>query len=61
MFGDYIVRKIKDYNGTKIILISTYDLDGELIRVRREQIHCGIHKELIQMADLIQIVACTTK
>ncbi len=55
MFGDSIARKIKDYSGIKIILISTYDLDGELI-VRREWIHCGIHKELIQLADLIQIV-----
>ena len=36
MFGDYTVRKIKDYNGTRIILISTYDLDGELIRELEE-------------------------
>ena len=30
MFGDLVARKIKEYNGTKIILISAYDLDGKL-------------------------------
>ena len=36
MFGDSIARKIKNYNGTKIILISAYDLDSELIRELEE-------------------------
>jgi response regulator RpfG family c-di-GMP phosphodiesterase len=32
MFGDSVARKIKEYNGTKIILISAYDLDGALLK-----------------------------
>ena len=40
MFGDSVARKIKEYNGTKIILISAYDLDdGPGERFGREQIH----------------------
>ena len=31
MFGDSVARKIKEYNGTKIILISAYNLDGSLL------------------------------
>jgi CheY-like chemotaxis protein len=27
MFGDTVARKIKDYNGTKIILISAYNFE----------------------------------
>jgi hypothetical protein len=27
MFGDSVAKKIKDYNGTIIILISAYDLE----------------------------------
>ena len=30
--GDSVARKIKEYNGTKIILISAYDLDVELVK-----------------------------
>ena len=32
MFGDSVARKIKEYNGTKIILISAYDLDDSLVK-----------------------------
>ena len=32
MFGDSVARKIKEYNGTKIILISAYDLEDELAK-----------------------------
>ena len=32
MFGDSVARKIKEYNGTKIILISAYDLDDVLVK-----------------------------
>jgi hypothetical protein len=32
MLGDSIARKIKEYNGTKIILISAYELDANLIK-----------------------------
>ena len=46
MFGDSFAKKIKEYNGTKIILISAYDLDGELCeRFGREQIHSKIHRK----------------
>lgn len=32
MFGDSVARTIKQYNGTKIILISAYDLDSALVK-----------------------------
>jgi CheY-like chemotaxis protein len=32
MSGDSVARKIKEYNGTNIILISGYDLDGALLK-----------------------------
>ena len=42
MFGDSVV----EYNGTKIILISAYDLDVESCeRFGREQIHSKIHRK----------------
>jgi CheY-like chemotaxis protein len=31
MFGDSVVRKIKEYSETKIILISAYNVDDELL------------------------------
>jgi CheY-like chemotaxis protein len=32
MHGDSVARKIKEHNGTKIILISAYDLDDVLLK-----------------------------
>ena len=32
MGGDSVARKIRSYNGTKIILISGYELDDKLIK-----------------------------
>ncbi|MGH9983954.1 MAG: response regulator [Nitrososphaeraceae archaeon] len=32
MFGDSVARKLKEHNGTKIILISAYDLDDALVK-----------------------------
>ena len=32
MFGDSVARKIKEYNGTKIILISAYNIDDVVIK-----------------------------
>jgi hypothetical protein len=32
MFGDSVACKIKEYNGTKIILISAYNLDDTLVK-----------------------------
>jgi CheY-like chemotaxis protein len=37
MLGDSVARKIKEYNGTKIILISAYDLDGALVKDLKEK------------------------
>ena len=31
MMGDSVARKIKQYNGTKIILISAFNIDGVLV------------------------------
>ena len=30
--GDFVARKIKKYIGTKIILISAYNIDDELVK-----------------------------
>lgn len=32
MLGDSVARKIKEYSETKIILISAYDVDSELVK-----------------------------
>lgn len=32
MWGDIVARKIREYNGTKIILNSAYNVDGELVK-----------------------------
>ena len=32
MLGDSVARKIKEHNGVKIILISAYELDNELVK-----------------------------
>jgi CheY-like chemotaxis protein len=32
MMGDSVARKIKEYSETKIILISAFNLDGELVK-----------------------------
>jgi hypothetical protein len=32
ILGDSVARKIKEYNGIKIILISAYELDADLIK-----------------------------
>ena len=32
MMGDSVARKIKEYSGTKIILISAYNVDDELVK-----------------------------
>ena len=36
MFGDYVARTIKEHNGTKIILISAYDLDSAFVKYLQE-------------------------
>ena len=60
MFGDSVARKIKEYNGTKIILISAYDLDGELVKDLEENKYIAKYIEKpIQLANLIDLVADT--
>ena len=60
MFGDSVARKIKEYNGTKIILISAYDLDGELVKDLEENKYIAKYIEKpIYINSLIESVADT--
>ena len=60
MFGDSVARKIKEYNGTKIILISAYDLDGELVKDLEENKYIAKYIEKpISINSLIESVADT--
>ena len=60
MFGDSVARKIKQYNGTKIILISACDLDEELVKDLEENKYIAKHIEMpIQLTNLIELVADT--
>ena len=60
MFGDSVARTIKQYNGTKIILISAYDLESSLVKELEENKYIVKYIEKpIQVADLIEIVAST--
>ena len=60
MFGDSVARTIKQYNGTKIILISAYDLDSALVKGLEENNHITNYiKKPIQIDDLIELVADT--
>ena len=60
MFGDSVARKIKEYNGTKIILISAYDLDGELVKDLEENKYIAKYIEKpILINSLIELVADT--
>jgi CheY-like chemotaxis protein len=60
MFGDSVARTIKQYNGTKIILISAYDLDKALVKELEENNHIANYiKKPIQIEDLIELVADT--
>jgi CheY-like chemotaxis protein len=60
MMGDSVARTIKKYNGTKIILISAYDLDSTFVKELEENKYIVRYIEKpIQEADLIEIVAST--
>ena len=60
MMGDSVARTIKQYNGTKIILISAYDLDSAFVKELEENKYIVKYIEKpIQVADLIEIVAST--
>jgi response regulator RpfG family c-di-GMP phosphodiesterase len=60
MFGDSVARKIKEYNGTKIILISAYDLDDALLKDLEENNYIAKYVEKpIHLTNLIEVVADT--
>jgi response regulator RpfG family c-di-GMP phosphodiesterase len=60
MFGDSVARKIKQYNGTKIILISACDLDRELVKDLEENKYISKYIEKpIHLTNLIELVADT--
>jgi CheY-like chemotaxis protein len=58
MGGDSVARKIRSYNGTKIILISDYELDDKLIKDLEDGNYIRkFVKKPIQMNQLNQLVA----
>ena len=57
MFGDSVARKIKEYNGTKIILISAYDLDGELVKDLEDKYIAKYVEKPIHLTNLRELVA----
>jgi response regulator RpfG family c-di-GMP phosphodiesterase len=60
MMGDSVARKIKEYNGTKIILISAYDLDYALVKDLEEKNYIVKYVEKpIHLNSLIDIVSDT--
>ena len=60
MLGDAVARKISEYNGVKIILISAYDLDNALVRELEEsKFIVQFIEKPIEPANLIEIVART--
>ena len=62
MFGDSVARTIKQYNGTKIILISAYNLDSALVKELEENKYIVKYIEKpIQIPDLMELVADTVK
>lgn len=61
MYGDAVARKIKEYNGINIILISAYDLDDDFVNELQSQnnyIAKYIEKP-IHLTNLIDLVANT--
>jgi CheY-like chemotaxis protein len=60
MFGDSVAREIKEFNGTKIILISAYDLDESLVKDLEENNYIVKYIEKpIFINSLIELVADT--
>ena len=60
MLGDAVARKIKEYNGVKIILISAYDLDNALVKELEEsKFIVQFIEKPIEPDNLIEIVART--
>jgi CheY-like chemotaxis protein len=60
MLGDSVARTIKEHNGTKIILISAYDLDHAFVKELEEsKFIVEFIEKPIEPANLIEIVART--
>ena len=60
MIGDSLARKIKEYNGTKIILISVYNLDDTLVKDLEENKYIAKYiAKPIRLTNLIELVADT--
>ena len=60
MLGDTVARKIKAYNGVKIILISAYELDQALIKeLEKSKFIVEFIEKPIEPANLIEIVGRT--
>jgi CheY-like chemotaxis protein len=58
MLGDSVARKIREHNGTKIILISAYELDADLIKELENSNYIRKYvKKPIRMDRLIELVA----
>ena len=58
MLGDFVARTINQYNGTKIILISAYDLDSALVKELEDNEYIVKYvKKPIELTDLIELVA----
>lgn len=58
MLGDSVARKIKEYNGTKIILISAYELDADLIKELEDSNYIRKYvKKPIRLDQLVELVA----
>ena len=58
MLGDSVARKIKEYNGTKIILISAYELNADLIKELEDSNYIRKYvKKPIRLDQLVELVA----
>jgi CheY-like chemotaxis protein len=61
MYGDSVARKIKEHNGTKIILISAYDPDDALLKELEDGNYIAKYVEKpIHTNRLVELVAKIT-
>ena len=60
MLGDSVARTIRQYNGTKIILISAYDLDDDFVKESENGGYISKYIEKpIHLSNLIELVTDT--